>query len=132
MKFNKKLLPYYISRAILSGLLGWWTAASMGSTLVGMVTGALVYIGFLYYLHSGRFVVDESHPLFPLRRDEGVQEIRNQSLVVAIVVLGLSYVILQWLRAVGMGIIGLTWAPAVAAVVVYFGFGWMLGQKAAK
>ena len=81
MKINRKWLPFYLSRALIAALLGWVIAASSGLAWMGIVLGLLVFVGFIYYLHSGRYIVDEGHPLFPLRRDDRAETIRNNALV---------------------------------------------------
>ena len=93
---NRKLLPYYISRAVLSALFGWFFSLNAGPWL-GVLAGILVYAGFLWYAHSGRYLVDTSNPLFPLRRDARAKAIRDRATVTAVAVaafafLGLSIV----------------------------------------
>lgn len=117
---KKALIPYYLSRAVLAGLVGWILSSGMG-LWVGVVTGALAYAGFLWYAHSGRYLVDTSHPLTPLRRDARGVAIRDRSLVLAVGFGGLFYAlaILLSRMVVLPGNIG-SWA-VLAGVLVYFG-----------
>ncbi len=54
--------------------------------------------GFLWYAHSGRYLIDPSKPLFPLRRDDRGNAIRDRALAVSVSVGGLSYLVL-WVAA---------------------------------
>jgi hypothetical protein len=116
---NNKLIPYYASRGVLAALFGWFFSLSAGPW-IGVLAGALVYAGFLWYAHSGRYVVDTSNPLFPLRRDERAKAIRDRATVTAVGVgalafLGLSLV--AW--ALRLEYQAGAWAVA-AGVATYF------------
>ena len=73
------------------------------------------------YAHSGRFLVDPSHPLTPLRRDARGAAIRDRGLVLAVGIGGVSYVLVMLVSRL-MSIPGNpgSWAFLVG-VVVYFG-----------
>jgi hypothetical protein len=90
------LVLYYVSRALLSSLLGYMISTGteiwFGSTL-----GLVMFLGFIWYAHSGRFLVDASNPLFPLRRDDRGRGIRDRPVVLAVGVGGLAYFILSFL-----------------------------------
>jgi hypothetical protein len=114
-----KLIPYYLSRAVLSALLGWFMAYNL-TPWVGVLTGTLTFAGFLWYAHSGRYLIDPSHPLTPLRRDTRGSAIRDRAVVIAVGVAGLVYFALFLLGLVvslpaGIG----AWA-LIAGVVAYF------------
>ena len=81
---KRELLPYYISRAILAALMGWFMSLQLG-LWVGIGTGVLIYAGFLWYAHSGFYLVDASHPLLPLRRDARGTTIRDKAVLAAVV-----------------------------------------------
>jgi len=98
MKIYKKLLPYYLSRALIAALFGWMIASSSGSVITGILIGLLIFAGFVYYLHSGRFIVDETHPFFPLRRDEWAKTIHYKALVAALAVGGIAYALINGLN----------------------------------
>ncbi len=128
MKFNKKLLPYYLSRALIAALLGWLIGASSGLVIMGIIIGLLTFAGFLYYLHSGRFIVDEKHPLTPLRRDERAESIRNKALVAAVVVGALAYITIIFLnRTISFEIP--TSLALVAGVAAYFVYSIVMDKK---
>ena len=79
---KRQFIPYYLSRAALSLVLGVvvlgfsWKAAALAACFFGF---------FLVYLHSGWFEVDPSRPWFPLRRDERGREIQRKALIAALV-----------------------------------------------
>lgn len=128
---KRELTVYYISRAVLSALLAvllvgqgsfvWW---------VGVVFGVLLYAGFLYYAHSGHYLIDPGMPLIPLRRDDRAMQVRDRALVAAVAVGGVSFAVLS--------IVGL-WLPisvslnavAVAlAIGAYFGVSeWLFAHR---
>jgi hypothetical protein len=121
---NARLIPYYLSRAVLSAALGlvlslgglpWWAGASLGLA---------TFLLFIWYAHSGRYLVDTSQPLTPLRRDERARNLRDRALRWAVVVGLLSF-----------GLINLAqlWLPlppevgalaVLAGVAAYFGVSW--------
>jgi len=129
MKIYAKLMPYYLSRALLAALLGWLIATSSGLVWMGIVLGLLVFAGFVYYLHNGRYIVDDGHPFFPLRRDDRAESIRNKALVVSVVVAGLAYFAIFILNRMAA-------SPAIPSslvlplgVVVYFVYSMVLDKK---
>ena len=80
---NKKYLPYYISRALLSAILA---VLIVGFSWVTIII-ALVFFGFfLLYIHSGWFKIEEENLLFPLRRDARAQDIQRKALILAVFV----------------------------------------------
>jgi hypothetical protein len=92
---KRELTLYYASRAVLAALFGvaftlggwpWWA---------GLAMGVVVFAGFIWYAHSGRYLIDSSTPLFPLRRDARGKSIRDRAVVAAVVVGGLTYVVLS-------------------------------------
>jgi hypothetical protein len=116
----KALIPYYTSRALLAALLGWILSLGMG-LWVGVGAGVLVYAGFLWYAHSGRYLVDPSHPLTPLRRDARGAAIRDRALVLAVGIGGVFYALALLLsRLVSIPGNPGSWAFLVG-VGVYFG-----------
>jgi hypothetical protein len=93
---KRELLPYYVSRALLSGLLGY--AISTGGGLWwGIAMGCVVFLGFIWYAHSGWFLVDTDNALFPLRRDARGKAIRDRALLLAVGLGGLAYFLLSLL-----------------------------------
>lgn len=93
---KRALLPFYLSRALLSGLLGYAIAAGVG-VWWGIAMGLVVFAGFVGYAHSGWFLVDTRNALFPLRRDERGAVIRDRALVLAVGTGGLAYFFLSLL-----------------------------------
>jgi len=87
---KKEFLPYYISRAVLSAI---FAILVMGLTWKAFVFAIILFGLFVLYLHSGWFLVDPSHPLTPLRRDEHGRQIQRIALITAVVVGILLFVI---------------------------------------
>ncbi len=90
----RELIPYYISRALLAALAGWF-AASIRGPLAGIVMGTFIFAGFIWYAHSGWYLIDTTHPLSPLRRDARGSTIRDSAVVTAISVTGPLYVLFK-------------------------------------
>ena len=95
---KKELTVYYLSRAVLSVLFGVLASLS-GRIWVGILIGTIVFVGFIWYAHSGRYLIDTSTPLTPLRRDARGKEIRNRALVAAVAVGGMMY---GFLKLIGL------------------------------
>ena len=95
---KKELTVYYLSRAVLSVLFGVLASLS-GMIWVGILIGTIVFVGFIWYAHSGRYLIDTSTPLTPLRRDARGKEIRNRALVAAVAVGGMMY---GFLKLIGL------------------------------
>ncbi|MCD6577326.1 MAG: hypothetical protein J7K66_04845 [Anaerolineaceae bacterium] len=87
---KRELIPYTISRAVISALLGILFSFS-NSVWMGILIGSLTFFGFIWYAHSGWFLIDTTTPLTPLRRDARGKEIRNRALVIAVAAGGLVY-----------------------------------------
>jgi hypothetical protein len=80
----------------------------------------VIFAGFIWYAHSGWYLVDTSKPLTPLRRDDRGKMIRDRAVIVAVVVGGLVYALLGltgWL--IGSPISGGAFG-FLAGVVIYF------------
>jgi hypothetical protein len=114
---KKEFVPYYISRALLSVIFSYLVFGISWKALLA----AMIFFGlFLVYLHSGWFSVDPSQPLTPLRRDERAKEIQRKSLIGAILVGLLVYLILP-LAAARLGLLRQTGPIAFSAgVITYF------------
>ncbi|MFQ5791582.1 MAG: hypothetical protein ACE5JI_14010 [Acidobacteriota bacterium] len=91
MWIRRELLPYYVSRALLSVGFSWLVAGPTSTTLWLSLT---FFAAFVWYAHSGWFLVDTTRPLAPLRPDERAREIQRQALVAAVVVGFLSHGVL--------------------------------------
>ncbi len=96
---DQRLMLYYATRALISLLFGVWAATAWQTWLGGLLFGLLLFAGFLWYAHGGWYQLDLSTPLFPLRRDERGQVIRNQALVTAVVVGGVIFALTSALTA---------------------------------
>jgi len=77
---NASYIPYYLSRAAITGMFCFGT---MGLTLQAGIWSLALFSLFVIYLHSGWFSVDESKPLFPLRRDAFGLEVQRKALISA-------------------------------------------------
>lgn len=117
---KRELIPYYISRAILSALLGVFFVVGGQPWWAGLLVGSVTFAGFLWYAHSGFYLIDPSQPLTPLRRDARGMAIRDRAVVIAVVVGGVGFALLTLARLVvplppNLG----TWA-LLAGVITYF------------
>jgi hypothetical protein len=128
---KRELTVYYISRAVFSalfaGLMVW-----MGGFLWwhGLILGIVLYAGFLYYAHSGHYLIDPGRPLAPLHRDDRAKRIRDRALVLAAVVGGVSYALLSiagmWLPLLA----DLAGTALIVGVLTYFGASqWMFARR---
>lgn len=93
---KRELTLYYISQAVLSllfatlmvgsGDFAWW---------YGAIISVVMFAGFVYYAHSGHYLIDTSTPLAPLRRDPRARQVRDRALVMAVAVGGVSFAALS-------------------------------------
>jgi hypothetical protein len=88
---KRELIPYYISRGLLSVFMGIVVSGGFNAWQVGVLVGGIVFVGFIYYAHCGHYLVDTSRPLMPLRRDERGMYIRDRASVAGIAVGGAAY-----------------------------------------
>ena len=115
----RELIPYYVSRAILAALLGW-LASTVQGLLVGILMGGFLYAGFIWYAHSGRYLIDTTTPLFPLRRDYRGNVIRDRAVVTSVGVAGLLFFILTILETVFSFEIQIGSIALAAGIATYF------------
>jgi hypothetical protein len=114
---KREFLPYYISRAVLSGL---FSLLVFGFSWKALLFSIVLFGGFLLYLHSGWFSVDSKNPLFPLRRDSLGLLIQRKALVISIVAGLLTYFSLSYLAgAFDLVLLSGNIAFAVA-IIAYF------------
>jgi sterol desaturase/sphingolipid hydroxylase (fatty acid hydroxylase superfamily) len=115
---KRGFLPYYVSRALLSGA---FSIVVFGFTWKALVLAVFLFGLFLLYLHSGWFNVDRTNPLFPLRRDERGREAQRKAMIAALIA-GVGVFLV--LSAITLPAASLA-APAPLAVslsiIVYFG-----------
>lgn len=116
---RRVLIPYYATRALFSALFGWFLSLTW-SWWVAALGGALVLAGFLWYAHSGRYLVDVSTPFFPLRRDDRAKSIRDRASVLALTVAGLVFVASTALAGLLPGLDRTGYLAILAGVVTYF------------
>ena len=90
MTMKRIHLPYYMSRGALS--FGF-SILVMGLTWTAMAWGSLLFGLFTLYLHSGWFTINTESPFISLQRDTRGYEIQRQSLIAAVVVLCLVYLL---------------------------------------
>jgi len=127
---KRELIPYYISRAILSAGLGaFLVLAGRQPWWAGLAMGGLVFAGFLWYAHSGRYLIDLSTPLTPLRRDARAKDVRNRAAVLAVGVGGVSYALLILLGLLvpvppHLGV----WALLLAVLVYFVASSWLFAR----
>ncbi len=116
---RRELIPYYASRAVLSAVLGLIVGLST-SAWVGVLTGLVACAGFLWYAHSGRYLVDTRSPLFPLRRDDRGRSIRDRAVVIAVAVTGVTFALLSIAARVQPGFDQVGSVAVALGIVSYF------------
>ena len=125
---KRELIPYYVSRAFLSALVGL-LVSSGGEIWLGVLIGLVAYVGFIWYAHSGWYLIDPTNPLFPLRRDARGEAIRDRAVVLSVAVGGFAYLGLSiTLRALSIEANVGSWA-FMAGVAAYFAISYWLFIK---
>ena len=76
---NKKLLPYYISRSIISAAFGVVFYATGSPLWSALLMGAVMLAFFIWAPHSGRYSVHPEFGVTALRRDEFTQVINDKA-----------------------------------------------------
>jgi len=122
---NKKLFPYYLSRALLSAVVA---ILLFGLSWQALVAGLVFFGLFLFYLHSGWFAIDETRPLFPLRRDAFGREAQRQALILALATVAVLYLVLSRVLGASPGSTASILLPVGA--VVYFLAEWIFFARA--
>ncbi|MCB9008599.1 MAG: hypothetical protein H6656_14725 [Ardenticatenaceae bacterium] len=89
---KRELIPYYVSRAMLAVLFGFYVAFS-NAVWLGLLLGIVTFVGFLWYAHGGWYLIEPATPLYPLRRDKRGEAIRDRAILVAVTAAILFYVI---------------------------------------
>jgi hypothetical protein len=103
----------------LSAALGWFLSVNLGAW-VGVLAGAAVLTGFLWYAHSGQYLVEPERPIFPLRRDERGRRVRDRAVVASVAIAGIAFLVL-WILARILSIRDqITSLALVIGVVAYF------------
>jgi hypothetical protein len=74
---NKNMMPYYISRIVISAVLGLLLFLTGSPILNATLTGGLILVFFLWAPHSGRYSVHPEFGVTALRRDELTQTIND-------------------------------------------------------
>jgi hypothetical protein len=116
---RRDLLPYYISRAVLAALVGWFMSSQLGLWL-GIGMGLIIYAAFIWYAHSGRYMVDASNPLFPLRRDARGNVVRDKAVLAAVVVGLFVYLVIFLVNIFFQTSVPNTSVPLALAILTYF------------
>jgi hypothetical protein len=126
---KRELIPYYITRAIVSAALGVIVVSSGWPWWGGVAMSFFGFAAFLWYAHSGHYLVDPSTPLAPLRRDARGKAVRNQALVIAVAVAGVSYALGSLLGPIlsfppNLG----SWALLLGMVVYFAATNWLFAR----
>ena len=127
---QKELVPYYLSRAVISTMFGIIALKSSGLWWLGLGMALFMLAGFIWYANSGRYLIEPSTPLTPLRRDERGNAIRNRALVHAVAVGGVLFAVLSVLNlGLSLSINASTYA-ILSAILVYFGVSnWLFSRN---
>lgn len=76
---NNKMIPYYLSRILLSGAFGALLYISGTSLWSAILLGGSILALFLWAPHSGRYSVHPEFGVSALRRDERTQIINDKA-----------------------------------------------------
>jgi nitrogen fixation-related uncharacterized protein len=76
---TKNMMPYYLSRTILSIAFGVLLFVTGSSLWKAVLTGGLILALFLWAPHSGRYSVHPEFGITALRRDERTQLINDKA-----------------------------------------------------
>ena len=117
---KKELMPYYLSRAVLSIAFALAFIFLKGTLWMGIAIGVLSFAGFIWYAHSGRYLVDPSSPLTPLRRDARGKAIRDRAVVAGVAVGGMAFFLLFVVRSLLGWSINLDSISLLVGVITYF------------
>ena len=117
---KKELMPYYVSRAVLSTAFILAFIFLGGEIWAGISLGVLSFAGFIWYAHSGHFVVDASSPLTPLRRDARGKVIRDRASMAGISVGGMAFFLLYLARNLLEWSVNLDSISLLVGVITYF------------
>lgn len=117
---KKELSWYYISRTIISTLLAYLLIRAGWPIWSGVLIGLVTFVLFIWYAHSGYFLVDASKPLTPLKRDARARTIRDRSLLSAVVIGGVIYGILGLLGQITTLAPEIKNLALVIGVIAYF------------
>lgn len=80
------LFPYYLSRVLISLVLGSLLTMSGLHWGIAVLVGAMALAFFLWAPQGGRYVLKSDQGVTPLRRDEYTQAVNNKSARSAFVV----------------------------------------------
>jgi hypothetical protein len=111
---RRNLVLYYVSRAVLVGVIGYLAVERGHSWWVVSLLCIAAFAMFLRYVHSGSYLVDTSNKLFPIRRDARGIHIRDRAVVFAVVTGSAVYAL------AGLGLTIPAVSPPAVAVVTYF------------
>ena len=121
---NKKLMPYYLSRAVFAIVFGGLFFMTGSPLWEAILFGGLILALFIWAPHSGRYAVHLELGVTALRRDEFTQAINDKAARNAFVVL----MLLIGAVSLTMGAAGAAFALdgilrilLVTGVLVYFG-----------
>ncbi len=117
---KKELMPYYLSRAVLSIAFVLAFIYLGGATWMGVSLGIVSFAGFIWYAHNGRYLVDPSSPLTPLRRDARGKVIRDRAAVAGISVGGVAFFLLFLARNLLGWSVNLDSISLLVGVITYF------------
>jgi len=116
----KELMPYYISRLLFAILFGLLTYFSMNNIWFSLLICLLMFSGFIWYAHNGRYIIDTSKPLTPLRRDDRGKSIRDRSLVMAVLLSSFSYLIFTLINFIYPIYFNFGYFSILIGIIAYF------------
>ena len=130
---NKKMMPYYLSRAVFAIAFGVLFFATGSPLWEALLFGGLILALFIWAPHSGRYAVHPELGVTALRRDEFTQAIndkaaRNSFVALMLLIGGIS--LATGTAVATFALNGILRILLIAGVLVYFGSDlWMRKTK---
>lgn len=119
----KNLLPYYLSRTVLSIALGLLLFATGSTIWMSALLGGLLLALFLYAPHSGRYSVHPEFGVTALRRDERTQVINDKAarnaFVFSMLAIAALVIYFAWAGAASIPVIAVKLMLALGALVYF-------------
>jgi len=114
------LIPFYVSRLILAAAIGFALVLKGSVWWVGAGTALALFLLFVWYAHSGRFIIDPTTPLTPLRRDDRAKVIRDRAVVWSVAIGGTLTGVLRLAGSFVVIPVEAGWMGVLTGIISYF------------
>jgi nitrogen fixation-related uncharacterized protein len=120
---NKNMMPYYLSRTILSVAFGILLFVTGGPLWRAVLFGGVILALFLWAPHSGRYSVHPEFGITALRRDERTQVINDKAarnaFIISVLTIGAIGVYFGLFGVINISI-GVFWIVLIIGALTYF------------